>query len=313
MKEQTLSIIEKAHSHLTSEEVKAAVQIKSEILFQFQKYLRDQNFVEILPTILSPITDPLNHKVFDSEISVYGESFHLTQSMIFHKQIAMHSFDRIFISSPNVRLEEPLKNELGKYLFEFLQVDLEMKNAKREDVMRLVERMIISTFKTIKTKMKKQLDFFGRNLHIPVAPFERIKYYDALKKYGPDFESILSKKKKEPFWLIDIPIHEREFYDKLSDDGKTLLDMDLILPEGYGEVSSGGEREHELERIFMRMELKGNSKEDFSHYIEMVEKFGLYPSAGCGIGIERLTRFVCGLPHVKYTRLFPKVPGEFSL
>jgi asparaginyl-tRNA synthetase len=87
--------------------------------------------------------------------------------------------------------------------------------------------------------------------------------------------------------------------------------MDLIYPEGFGEASSGGEREYELDQIYKRIAKKGQTPEQFKWYIEFVKKFGLIPSAGFGIGIERFVRFVMGAKDVKDVTLFPKAPGEY--
>lgn len=136
---------------------------------------------------------------------------------------------------------------------------------------------------------------------------------DALSEFGPDFESILSAKALEPFWIIDIPLDKREFYDREDPEEKGILrDMDLIYPEGFGECLSGGEREYELDRIRERIRLKNQTEEQFKWFLEYA-KHGLEPSAGFGIGIERLTRYVCGLSRIEDTHPFPKIPGKISL
>ena len=171
----------------------------------------------------------------------------------------------------------------------------------------------ISIIQYLKNNFNRKLKVDKRDNELILRPFEKIKYLDGLEKYGKDFEKILSENAENPFWLIDIPIDVREFYDKLSDDDKTLLDMDLIYPFGFGEALSGGEREHEYERILKRMKYKKNDPEDFRWYLEIAKEFGLPRSAGCGFGVERLTRYVCGLDHIRESRLFAKVPGEFGL
>ncbi len=288
------------------------LEISSEIMSLMGRFLRDEGFIEILPVIISPITDPLNHSVFDASINYYDFKYSVTKSMIFHKQLAMRVYPKIFSFSPNIRLETEDKASSGRHLIEFTQIDLEMKDAKRDDVLDLVERMFVFVFEGLLDKFGILLTELNPDFSVPSIPFERVKYLRALEKYGEDFEAVLSKKSAEPFWLIDIPTYEREFYDKLSDDKETLVDMDLIYPYGYGEGLSGGEREYEYDRIIERMKYKGNTPEAMKWYLEEVKK-GIPSSAGCGIGIERLTRFVCGLENVDEARLFPKVPGAFSI
>ena len=288
------------------------LQISSELMSLTGEFLRKEGFIEILPVIISPITDPLNHSVFDASIDYYDFKYSITKSMIFHKQLAMRVYPKIFSFSPNVRLETEDKSHSGRHLIEFTQLDLEVKGANRDDILDLIERMMVFAFEGLKGRFKDSIAKMNPNFSIPKIPFKRVKYLEAQKEFGDDFENILSLKSTQPFWLIDIPIHEREFYDKLSDDGKTLVDMDLIYPYGFGEGLSGGEREYEYERILKRMEYKGNDFDSMKWYLDEVEK-GIPSSAGCGIGIERLTRFVCGLDNVDQARLFPKVPGAFSI
>ncbi len=288
------------------------LEVSSELIFLMGKFLREKGFIEILPVIISPITDPLNHSVFDASIDYYDGKYSLTKSMIFHKQLAMRVHPKIFSFSPNIRLETEEKKSSGQHLIEFTQLDLEMREASRENVMALVEEMFVYTFKELEKKFGNFLKEVNPHFSIPEIPFKKVRYLDGLQEYGEDFERILSEKATQPFWIIDIPIDEREFYDKLDKNGKTLLDMDLMYPYGFNEASSGGEREYEYDRIVKRMEYKGNDFNSMRWYLEEVKK-GIPPSAGCGIGIERLTRFVCNLDHVDEARLFAKVPGELSI
>lgn len=289
---------------------KAILKIQSEIRKILGEELRKKDFIEISPVILSPITDPLNHPTTPAQINCYGKNYSITQSMIFHKQLALQTLEKIFIFSPNIRLEPQDKKETGRHLFEFTQLDLEVKDAKREDVMKLCEELLTTIIKSIKKDCKKELETLGRNLVIPKAPFKQIRYEDAYKIYGEDFEDIISKTHKEPVWITDIPLTKREFYDKEDPEKPGYLrDMDLIYPEGYGEALSGGEREYEYKRIKERILKKGQALSQFKKYLELA-KDDLPASAGFGIGIERLTRFICGLKKIEEASLFPKVPGK---
>lgn len=308
--ERTEKLSGRIMEHLKNPIVRAAVVIKSKIIAEAGNFLRGREFVELLPTMISPITDPLNHEVYNAKFSYYDQEYRLMQSMIFHKQLASTAFDRIFIVSPNVRLENSQRASSGKHLFEFTQIDLEMRESSREDVMSLIEALLVSVINAVKRDCAEMLEFLGSDPTVPTKPFAKVRFLEAYSQYGKDLEDVLSRSFSEPFWLIDIPIWEREFYDKLSKDGETLLDMDLILPHGYGEMLSGGEREWEYERILKRMELKGSDPKELAWYIEIAEEGDLVPTAGCGFGVERLTRYVCSLDHVAKTRLFPKIPGQ---
>jgi len=288
----------------------AVLKIQSKIRRILGDYLESKDFIEISPVILSPMTDPLNHPTAPGNLECYGRKYHLTQSMIFHKQVALKTLDKIFVFSPNVRLEEKERKDTGRHLFEFTQLDLEIKGAKREDIIQLCEEIIVSLIATVKKDCKEELKKLGRKLNVPKTPFKRISYKEAYEKYGEDFETIISKKNKGPVWILDMPIMHREFYDKEHKEKKGYLaDMDLIYPEGYGEALSGGEREFEYKRIKKRMKIKGKRYSEFKDYLKIAEK-GLPPSAGFGIGIERLTLYICGLKKIEETTLFPKIPGK---
>ncbi|MHC1604865.1 MAG: asparagine synthetase A [Candidatus Methanofastidiosia archaeon] len=306
-------IIDHHYARLKSEQLQAVSIVQSHVRRFLGNFLFDRGFVEIPPVILSPITDPLDNPTLDPRVSCYGSNYQLTKSMIFHKQFALLAHPKIFCFSPNLRFECVEKVETGKHLFEFTQLDLEIKGASREEVMDLEEKMFVSLIKYCKKEVAGELQMFGRELKVPKTPFLRVEYETAEKLAGEHFEDELSRDASEPFWIVDIPLEAREFYDR-EDSGKKgyLLDMDMIYPEGFGEASSGGEREYEFERIVERIKKKQQDMSNFSILLSMASK-GLEPSAGFGIGIERLVRYICGFKRIDDVALFPKIPGRLCL
>jgi len=305
--------VDRALNLWRSETLRRALHLQSVVLDSSREFLRSQGFIEILPVIISPITDPLTDYRVRGEVECYGFKYQITKSMIFHKQMAILSHPRIFCFSPNVRIESVERQNSGKHLIEFVQLDLEVREATRDKVMALGEALLRSIIRAVIERCQPDLEFFGRKLTVPESPFPRITYREAEAKFGPDFEEKLSRSHNEPIWVIDFPLEGREFYDREDENRPgTLVDMDLIYPEGFGEALSGGEREYQLERICYRIAQKGIQLEAFAPYLE-VAKRGLYPSAGFGLGIERLTRYLCGLRQIELTRLFAKLPGQLSL
>ena len=201
------------------------LKIQSKIRHILADFLESKHFIEISPVILSPITDPLNHPTTPGNIECYGKKYHLTQSMIFHKQIALKTLKKIYVFSPNIRLEPEDSSKTGRHLFEFTQLDLEVKNAKRKEIINLGEELIINLIKSIKKECKNELKFLKRELKIPKRPFKKISYEEAYEKYGKDFETEISKRNKDPVWIIDMPIMHREFYDKESEDKKDIYQI----------------------------------------------------------------------------------------
>ena len=135
---------------LRSEKIKRAVKIQSEILDLSRDFLKRKGFIEILPVIISPITDPLTDYRIRGEIECYGFKYQITKSMIFHKQISLLSLPRIFSFSPNVRIEPVERQKSGKHLIEFVQLVIEMREASREDLRGLCVALLSYILENVK-------------------------------------------------------------------------------------------------------------------------------------------------------------------
>ncbi len=297
-------------------DVKDAVLVTDEVLGFSVDFFRKQGFKQLLPIVLSTITDPLgpdpgSSVIMTGEITYLDQPLVLTQSMILHKQIAIKKgLDKLFILSPNVRLEHPRRKSSGKHLFEFTQIDFEMAHACMHDVMRFTEKFVSSLFKHIEETHASLLSKYSRSLPTFSSQLPMFKLADLIDQYGESWEEQKSKEMDVPFWVVS---HKREFYDKEHPEHPgEYLNYDLIYPEGFGEALSGAEREHEYERILHRLERDAKEGLDVSKYSRYVElaKEGLVPTAGAGIGVERLVRFILGAKHVGDVQLFRRVPGE---
>jgi len=298
---------------LKSPRLRLAVSVQTKLISLIREFLVSEGFQELLPVIISPITDPLTDYRIRGDVECYGFKYQITKSMIFHKQLAICVFPKIFCFSPNVRIEPVEKQMSGLHLVEFVQLDLEVRRASREEIIQLGERLFSYAMRKVKKEAAEELQTLGRKLLDFKPPFPRIPYQQAQEKYGEDFELKLSNELCGPIWLTDFPVGVREFYDREDKKRRGILvDMDLIYPEGFGEALSGGEREYQYEKIKERIQRKGIDLRAYDLYLKFAER-GLYPSAGFGFGIERMTRFVCGLRDIADTRLFAKKPGVYSL
>jgi len=263
-----------------------------------------------MPVMLSPITDPLNHETSDAKIKYFGQELQLMKSMIFHKQLAIAANDTkgIYIMSPNVRLEKPLKRDSGRHLIEFSQVDIELREANAQKFMELIEDLIIFVISSVKDRCAGELKELGVSLKIPSRPFRVYSSEELEEKYGKNFEKEISLKEIDPFWITD---YLREFYDK--EDPKRpghYINYDLIYPEGFGEALSGGERDFEYEILLRKIKERHQNPEIFKYYLQKAKEGKLVSSAGGGLGIERLVRFLTKVPHIRDISPFSKVPGE---
>ena len=290
---------------IVTRKIEPVMEIQTRVIDYMTRYMVSRGFKWLLPVMLSSITDPLwpdpaaEEALKPPEVEVYGSRLRLTHSMILHKQMAIAmGIDRLFILSPNVRLEGRSADD-GRHAYEFTQLDFEIAYASMDDVMGLIEGLISGLFKEARS--------WGLEREVPKVrtPFKRFTLEEIKEEFGDEEEA--SKTMKEPFWVLDI---KREFYDREDPERPGhFRNYDLYLPEGYGEVSSGGEREWEYEVIVRKMMEAGISLDAFRPYLEVAKAGLLRPSAGAGIGVERLVRYMVGAKHIAEVQPFPRIPG----
>jgi asparaginyl-tRNA synthetase len=278
--------------------------------------------MEVLAPIIGPVTDPGIRGAGTVVVPFYGKMYVLMTSMILYKQMAMASFPRVYSFSPNVRLEPSASMSTGRHLAEFYQLDLEVAHESCDAVMALGDTLLFEAIRSVHKECTEQLKELGRTLHLPPRRLPRITHAEAMEILaGEGFELDqtaeipwmaeyhLSLLFDTPFWITDYPTTSRGFYYLRDDKHPDLVrSMDLLLPEGYGEISSGGEREYTVDGVTQRMRETGEEPKKYRWYLDMLHE-GIPPSAGFGIGMERLTRYLCGVPHIWECSPFPKVPG----
>jgi asparaginyl-tRNA synthetase len=276
----------------------------------------DSGFQWLLPVALSQSTDPLWPDPGASiekriEVDIYGKTVHTTASMIIHKLIAASlAYPKLFILSPNIRIEKPERAKTGKHIYEFTQLDFEARGASSKEVITLVEKAICNLLTSIKRDMKDELTLLCRcdMFELPKTPF---KIYDRLEleaKYGADWEEGIAKETSDPVWVTNIP---REFYDFEDFTTGKWDNYDLFLPQ-YGEVLSGAKREWEYEKILKKIERDDVDKSNYALVLKLAKQGKLKPTAGGGIGMERLVGWISGVKHIAETQPFPRVPGTVN-
>ena len=305
--------------------IRRILRIQAALGGAIREYLNGQGFTELLPPIIGPVTDPGIRGAKQVTIDFYGREYKVMSSAILYKQMMAASLGRVYFFSPNVRLEPLETASTGRHLVEFVQVDVEEAGATYEDAMRRAEDLVAHVSDFAKTHLGAELAAVGRTLNGAAPPFPRLTYDEALDllethgrevSYGVeipwDHEEFLSALFREPFFIKDYPRGSRGFYDREDPDRPGVLrDFDLIYPEGYGEAISGAEREHEYGKVIARLRETGENPSKYGWYLEMLRE-GIPPSSGFGIGVERLTRYVCGLQAVWEARPYPKVAGVVS-
>ena len=273
----------------------------------------DSGFQWLLPVALSQSTDPLWPDPGASiekriEVDIYGKTVRTTASMIIHKLVASSlAYPKLFILSPNIRIEKGERARTGKHIYEFTQLDFEARDATSKEIFALVEDALVGLVTSIKRDMKDDLTSLCRcdTLKVPKKPFKIYERTELEAKYGNDWENGISDEISEPVWVTNIP---REFYD--YEDFKTGKwdNYDLFLPQ-YGEVLSGAKREWEYKKILTKIDRDQIKKENYALILKLAKEGKLKPTAGGGIGMERLVGWITGAKHIAETQPFPRVPG----
>jgi asparaginyl-tRNA synthetase len=315
--------------HLSSPVTRSVLRIQHRLLTAAREYLCSAGFVELLPPIIGPVTDPGIRGSKQVDIDFYGHRYKLMTSAILYKQSSLLAFDRIFYIAPNVRLEPPETVSTGRHLAEFHQIDIEAAGASREEVMTIAEDLVVHMVSSVTVGMSADLEAVGRDVSaftgLLHGGFEHVAHSRAVADLAGlgheqsrdteiawSGEAMLSAKASAPFFIIDYPKGSRGFYDRESSTSPgTLRNFDLIAPEGFGELCSGGERESDYSKIVARMRETGENPAKYGWYLD-VARAGIPQSAGFGLGVERLTRYVAGLPAVWQASAYPKLAGVVS-
>ena len=321
----SLSILPKSYIAIRHPRMKKVLRIQATISMAAREFLNSLGFIELLPPIIGPVTDPGIRGAKQVSFDFYGREYKVMSSAILYKQMAVASLNKIYFFSPNVRLEPLDSAKTGRHLVEFVQIDIEQAYASYFDAMEIAEGLLTYVVKKVLKEHEEDLKDLGRELRVPKRPFKKLTHREAVDilrshdieaSYEHEIpweaEKELSKMFYDPFFIYDYPRGSRGFYDREDPDRPGVLrDFDMLYPEGYGEAVSGAEREYEAEKVIERMNVTGEDPTKYGWYIEML-KSGISPSAGFGIGVERLTRYICGLKTVWEARPYPKVAGVYS-
>ncbi|MCL5066871.1 MAG: asparagine synthetase A [Thaumarchaeota archaeon] len=289
-------------------------KVMTETLRYLSGEITSEGFDWLLPVVFSKTTDPLWPDPGASiekrvEVEIYEQTVRTTASMIIHKLVSCSlAYPKLFVLSPNVRIEKRERQLTGWHNYEFTQLDFEVRNASSKQIRKMVEGWMVGLIKDLRRNSKKELSKLRAfsELKVPKTPF---KVYDAdnLKaKYGEsEWEKGLLSEIKEPAWVVNIP---REFYDYQDFETKKWDNYDLFVPK-YGEILSGSKREFEHDKILTKIQRDGVNPENFALVLNLAKEKKLKPTAGGGIGLERLVCWLTKGRYVGEASPFPRVPG----
>ena len=311
-------LMEHRHLWLRSGRQHAILRIRHEIIRACRNFFDERGFVLVDAPIFTPNACEGTTTLFQTDY--FDEKAYLTQSGQLYSEATAAAFGKVYCFGPTFRAE---KSKTRRHLTEFWMVEPEVAFAELSDMMDLAEEFLSFIVQRVLESRKADLAVLERDttkLERVVAPLPRILYEEAVsllqKKgnpiqigddFGGDEETLLSNEFDRPVIVHRYPSAIKAFYmqnDPVRPD--LALCMDVLAPEGYGEIIGGGQRIHEYDKLMTRIKEHKLSEEAFRWYLDL-RRYGSVPHAGFGMGIERVVAWICGLDHVRETIPFPRM------
>ncbi|MFQ5969133.1 MAG: asparagine--tRNA ligase [Nitrososphaerales archaeon] len=302
------------HLSIRGKKSSSVMKIRSEFIKAAFDFFIEQDFVYInAPSVVQSAVEG-GATLFN--IDYFGKKASLTQSAQLYEEAAICAFGKVFVMQPAFRAE---KSKTAKHLTEFLMIEAEVAFNEQADNLKLQEELVNYICSRVVEKRSKELEILGRKFAVPEKPFPRVVYDEVREvasknginfQWGEDIpteaERLVSKMFDKPFFITDYPLSARSFYHMTKpDNDKVTLSADLIAPDGFGEIATGGQRIQDYNTLVERLEKQELPTESFQWYVDL-RKYGMPPHAGFGIGVERSVRWICNLKHVRATSLFPR-------
>jgi asparaginyl-tRNA synthetase len=313
----TAFLMENRHLWLRSSRQHAILKIRHEVIKACRDYFDDLGFTLNDTPIFTPNACEGTTTLFETQY--FDQIAYLTQSGQLYNEATAAAFGKVYCFGPTFRAE---KSKTRRHLMEFWMVEPEVAFANLEDTMQLAEGLVCFIVERVLTKRKSQLETLERNisaLEKISRPFPRLSYDEAVAKlqaagteikWGGDFgggdETMLSEQYSSPLMIHRYPSEVKAFYMQPDPDRpEVAMCVDILAPEGYGEIIGGGQRIHDFNLLSKRLEEHKLSAEPFQWYLDL-RKYGTVPHAGFGMGIERVVTWLCGLSHLRETIAFPR-------
>jgi asparaginyl-tRNA synthetase len=318
-------LMDHRHLWLRSRRQHAVLKVRHTVVQAVRNFLDEDGFTLCDAPIFTPAACEGTTTLFEVDY-FEGEKAYLTQSGQLYNEANCAAFGKIYCFGPTFRAE---KSKTRRHLTEFWMVEPEMAYATLEDVMSLSERMLAYIAAQVLEKRGEELKVLERDtskLEAILAPFPRLHYDEAVKmlqegfekgaleskfEWGGDFgapdETYISSQFDKPVMVHHYPAAVKAFYMQRDPERSELaLGVDVLAPEGYGEVIGGGERATSLEFIKEQIAIHQLPQEAFEWYLDL-RRYGSVPHGGFGMGIERCTAWMCGIEHIRETIPFPRM------
>ncbi|MHB1007265.1 MAG: asparagine--tRNA ligase [Chloroflexota bacterium] len=311
-------LMQHRHLWLRSRRQHAALRVRAEIIRALQAFYDSNGFVRVDTPILTPAACEGTTTLFETDY--FGEPAFLSQSGQLYNEATIMAFGKVYTFGPTFRAE---KSKTRRHLMEFWMIEPEIAFADLTECMEWEEASVAYVVQQVLENRRPELEVLERDitkLEQIVPPFPRISYDEALVMlkeageevpWGEDFggghETIISSHFDKPVFIHHYPTKCKAFYMQPDPERpEVTLSVDLIAPEGYGEIIGGGQRIHDLALMEQRLVENNLPRESYEWYLDL-RRYGSVPHSGYGQGIERTVAWLCGLEHVRETIPFPRL------
>ena len=318
-------LLDHRHLWIRSRRQHAILKVRHTVVRAVRDFLDQEGFILCDAPILTPAACEGTTTLFEVDY-FEDEKAYLTQSGQLYNEATAAAFGRVYCFGPTFRAE---KSKTRRHLTEFWMVEPEMAYATIDDVMELSERFLTAIVARVLDERREELKLLERDtakLERIAPPFPRLHYDEAVRilqeghergaledrfEWGGDFgapdETYLSQRFEKPVMVHRFPAAVKAFYMARDPERPELaLGVDVLAPEGYGEIIGGGERAASLEFLEEQIREHNLPREAFEWYLDL-RRYGSVPHAGFGMGIERCVAWLCGIEHVRETIPFPRM------
>ncbi len=311
-------LLDNRHLWVRSSRQHAIMRIRSEVSHACRRYFDERGFVLFDSPILTPNACEGTTTLF--ETPYFDETAYLTQSGQLYLEAGALAFGKAYCFGPTFRAE---KSKTRRHLMEFWMIEPEVAYMDLEADMDMAEDFVEYVVQRVVANRSAELAILERDvarLQKVKKPFPRIAYDEAIEmlhdkgfeiEWGADFgaeeETAISDAFDRPVLVHRYPAACKAFYMKNDpEDARLALCVDMLAPEGYGEIIGGGQREDDWQTLRDKIRHHGLPEEPFAWYLDL-RRYGSVPHAGFGMGIERVVAWICGLHHVRETIPFPRM------
>ncbi|MFQ3638454.1 MAG: asparagine--tRNA ligase [Chloracidobacterium sp.] len=318
-------LMDHRHLWLRSKRQHAILRVRHEVIRAVRDFLDNDGFILADTPVLTPAACEGTTTLFELDYFDDGKAY-LTQSGQLYNEATAAAFGKVYCFGPTFRAE---KSKTRRHLTEFWMVEPEVAYATLDDMMTLAERFLSFIVARVLERRKEELKLLERDvtkLEAVTPPFPRLAYDEAVKmlraahaegaldhdfEWGGDFgapdETYLAQQFDRPVIVHRYPAQVKAFYmEEDPERPEVALCLDVLAPEGYGEIIGGGQRMQSYDKLVQRIADHNLPREAFEWYLDL-RKYGSVPHAGFGMGIERCVAWLCGLEHVRETIPFPRM------